>query len=1208
MSDQTTPTPREPDEFGSNDWLVDQMHEQYLKDPSQLSDTWRAFFESGGTSAGDSDSTIGEPRVTTTTSVGADMSAPPPRPPGPAPSSAGTDDPLSGLPDGSVATPLKGVPGRIAAAMIDSLAVPSATSFRTFPSKLLEVNRLILNNQLARLTKGGKVSFTHLIGWATVKALAARPAMGATYREVDGKGFHVQFDTINLGLAMDMPGKDGTRSLIVPNIKAADTMTFREFWETYEDIVRRARSNKITVDDFAGTTATLTNPGTVGTVQSVPRLMPGQGVIIGVGRIGYAPEFEGSDPDNLARSGVGRTLTMSSTYDHRVIQGAESGMLLRDIHDLLLGAENFYDEVFESMRIPYVPARWAVDSNPPAGSGEWAEKQAKIFHLINMYRSRGHLIANLDPLNQEPPNIHPELDPLTYGLTIWDLDREFATGGLADSIHMKLGHILGVLRDAYCRTAGIEYMHIHEPTQKVWIQDHLEGRKRGPTREEKLRILEKLNQAEAFERFLHTKFLGAKRFSLEGCEATIPLLDTLLTEAAEAGMVDVSIGMAHRGRLNVLANIIGKSLVRMFSEFTGNIDAPLDEGFSGDVKYHLGAHGTHVAPSGATVKVEVAANPSHLEAVDPVLEGMVRAKQDVLGEEGKYLALPVLIHGDAAFSGQGVVGETLNLSQLHGYATGGTVHIIINNQVGFTTAARDARSSHYATDVAKAVEAPIFHVNGDDPEAVARVAKLAFAFRQAFKRDVVVDLIGYRRLGHNEGDEPSFTQPKMYRIIHSHDTVRNLYLERLVASGDLSPDEAEAIQSRFRSHMDDALKETKAGSVKAETIDRTVDGADVDTTIDRELLDLVERRARTLPESFEIHPKLTKTLDGRAALYADGRLDWALSEVLAWGSLSMQGVRVRLAGEDSKRGTFSHRHASLVDFNTEQEWIPLQHLDKNQARLRIYDSQLSEFAAMGFEYGYSVQDPETLVMWEGQFGDFVNGAQVIIDQFIMSGEDKWSQPSSLVLLLPHGFEGQGPEHSSARLERFLQNAAEDNVRIVVPSTPAQYFHMMRRQALVTAKKPLIVMSPKSLLRTKDSYSPVTDLTDTGFRKVIPDRDVAGGARRVVLCQGKVYYELARHRAANGISDVALVRVEQLYPFPATDVRAAIAPHDGAELVWLQEEPANMGAWRFMSRYLHVEAGLKTRGIYRKESSSPATGLSKIHAAEQKKLMDRAFAP
>jgi multifunctional 2-oxoglutarate metabolism enzyme len=1215
MSDHTNPTPHDPDEFGSNDWLVDQMHEQYLADPSQLSETWRAFFDSGGVSTG-------EPSVTPTASEKPlpPVSIPPPPPPvsipPPPPSQSQetprapepSQDPLAGLPEGSIATPLKGVPGRIADAMTDSLRVPTATSFRTFPSKLLEVNRRILNNQLARLTKGGKVSFTHLIGWATVKALAARPAMGSTYREVGNKSFHIQYNTINLGLAMDVPGKDGSRSLIVPNIKGADQMTFREFWEAYEDIVRRARSNKITVDDFAGTTATLTNPGTVGTVQSVPRLMPGQGVIIGVGRIGYAPEFEGSDPDNLARSGVGRTLTMSSTYDHRVIQGAESGMLLRHIHELLLGAEDFYDEVFESMRIPYVPARWAVDSNPPAGSGEWAEKQAKIFHLINMYRSRGHLIANLDPLNQNPPNIHPELDPLTYGLTIWDLDRDFATGGLADSTHMKLGNILGVLRDAYCRTAGIEYMHIHEPTQKVWIQDHLEGKKRDASRDEKLRVLEKLNQAEAFEHFLHTKFLGAKRFSLEGCEATIPLLDTLLSEAAEAGMVDVSIGMAHRGRLNVLANIIGKSLVRMFSEFTGNIDAPLDEGFSGDVKYHLGAHGTHVAPSGATVGVDVAANPSHLEAVDPVLEGMVRAKQDALGEDGKYLVLPVLIHGDAAFSGQGVVGETLNLSQLHGYATGGTVHIIINNQVGFTTAARDARSSHYATDVAKTVEAPIFHVNGDDPEAVARVAKMAFAFRQAFKRDVVVDLIGYRRLGHNEGDEPSFTQPKMYRIINSHATVRELYLERLVASGDLSPGEAEAIQASFRSHMDDALKETKSGSVKPESRDRAAGTWDIDTTVARDLLDFVERRARALPDSFEVHPKLAKTLDGRAALYASGQLDWALGESLAWGSLSMEGVRVRLAGEDSKRGTFSHRHASLVDFNTEQEWIPLQHLDEQQAQLRIYDSLLSEFAAMGFEYGYSVQAPDSLVMWEGQFGDFVNGAQVIIDQFIMSGEDKWSQPSSLVLLLPHGFEGQGPEHSSARLERFLQNAAENNVRVVVPSTPAQHFHMMRRQALAREKKPLIVMSPKSLLRTKDSYSSLEDLTDTGFQKVILDRNVKTGARRVVLCQGKVYYELARYQAANNITDVTVVRVEQLYPFPAEEIKAAIAPHDGGELVWLQEEPANMGAWRFMSRYLYVEAGLRARGIYRKESSSPATGHSKVHAAEQKKLIDRAFAP
>lgn len=1215
MSDQSTPTPQHTDEFGSNTWLLDQMQRQFLEDPMQLSEKWRAYFEADGAIDAVAETptplaAVSEPQTPSpaaTVSTEPTPAPPPQKPKKQSVSATTSSDPLDGLPDGAVATELKGIPGRIADAMVDSLAVPTATSFRTFPAKLLEVNRLILNNQLARLTQGGRVSFTHLIGWATVKALTARSAMSATYREVDGKGFHIQFNRINLGLAMDMPGKDGKRSLIVPNIKGADKMTFREFWLAYEDIVQRARSGKITVDDFAHTTATLTNPGTIGTIQSVPRLMPGQGVIIGVGRIGYAPEFEGSDPDNLARSGVGRTLTMSSTYDHRVVQGAESGLLLRHIHELLLGAEDFYDEIFDSIGIPYVPARWAIDSNPPPGSSEWAEKQAKIFQLINMYRSRGHLIANLDPLNQNPPNIHPELDPLTYDLTIWDLDREFATGGLANSTQMKLGKILGVLRDAYCRSAGIEYMHIHDPSQKVWIQDHLEGRKIVPTRSEKLRIMEKLNQAEAFERFLHTKFLGAKRFSLEGCEATIPLLDTMLTEAAEAGMVDVTIGMAHRGRLNVLANIVGKNLVTMFAEFTGDVDVPLDESFSGDVKYHLGAHGTHAAASGATVAVELVANPSHLEAIDPVLEGIVRAKQDALGTDGKYLSLPILMHGDAAFSGQGVVGETLNLSQLSGYATGGTIHVIINNQVGFTTAARDARSSHYATDIAKTVEAPILHVNGDDPEAVVRIAKLAFAFRQAFQRDVVIDLIGYRRLGHNEGDEPSFTQPRMYRIINTHPTVRELYLKRLVAADTLSSDEVEAIQTEFRTHMDDALKETKAGHIPVENRTHESVTAEVDTSVEREQLDFVEERARTLPDDFEMHPKLSKTLGDRADLYASGEIDWALGELLAWGSLAMQGVRVRLAGEDSKRGTFSHRHASLIDYTTEREYLPLRYLHEDQAPLRIYDSFLSEFAAMGFEYGYSVQARDALVMWEGQFGDFVNGAQVVIDQFIMSGEDKWDQPTSLVLLLPHGFEGQGPEHSSARLERFLQNAAEDNVRIVVPSTPAQHFHMMRRQALAAQKKPLIVMAPKSLLRTKDSFSPVSDLTDYSFRTVLPDVTVTKAVRRVVLCQGKIYFELARHRAKNQITDVALVRVEQLYPFPADVLQHELAQYDGAEVVWVQEEPANMGAWRFMSRYLFVEADVTCRGIYRRESASPATGHSKIHATEQKKLIDKAFA-
>ena len=1186
------------DAFGNNAWLVEQKYRQYAADPATVSAAWRDFFEGYPSGAA---APIAPQQRETVTPITAGRPASPPQPAAPSPSATADD-----LPDGGVAAELRGAGATIARRMEESRELPTATSVRSFPAKLLEVNRRIINNQLARRTDGGKVSFTHIIGWAVVRAMTERPAMNASYREIDGKPHRIQYEHINLGLAMDMARSDGTRTLLVPNIKAADQMDFRGYWEAYEQVVVRARAGRITPDDFAGTTTTLTNPGTVGTVQSVPRLMPGQGVIVGVGRIGFPPEYEGADPDTIASAGIGRTLTMTSTYDHRIIQGAESGMFLAKVHDLLLGGDGFYEEIFTSMRIPYVPAQWAVDTNPLPGSRPWAEKQARVFQLVNQYRVRGHLIADLDPLQQKPPVIHPELDPLTYGLSLWDLDREFATGGLAGSRQMKLGTILGVLRDAYCRTVGIEYMHIQEPDQKVWIQQHAEARQPELGPEEKRRILKKLNEAEAFERFLHTKFLGAKRFSLEGGESLIPLLDGVMTAAAEAGMEEVILGMAHRGRLNVLANIVGKSLVQIFREFYGESGAD-DPNASGDVKYHLGASGTHKTAFGSTIQIELAANPSHLEAVDPVVEGIARAKQDRRGEGATDLILPLLVHGDAAFAGQGVVAETFNLSQLQGYHTGGTVHIVVNNQVGFTTSAAEARSSHYATDVAKMVQAPIFHVNADDPEAVMRIARMAFAFRQAFHKDVVIDMMCYRRLGHNEGDEPTYTQPEMYRLIEQHRSVRHLYLERLVSRGDMTMEEGEAVLENFRRLLDQALEDTKAPAIAGVREPMLSPETPYDTRVPLDQLTEIEARLAMLPEGFTLHPKLRKTLDDRHQLFLDGWADWGQGEALALGSLSLEGTPVRLAGEDSQRGTFSHRHAVVVDYETEQEYTPLKSLNPDQAPLRIIDSLLSEFAAMGFEYGYTVGSPETLVMWEAQFGDFVNGAQVVLDQFITTGLDKWNQSSGLTLLLPHGFEGQGPEHSSARLERFLTNAAERNIRVAVPSTPAQYFHLLRRQAKHPVQRPLIVLTPKSLLRTRASYSPLEMLHRVEYQKVIPDERIFGKVRRVVLCSGKMYYDLLDHQQANEIVDVALVRIELLYPFPADDLNRVLAEYGPAELVWAQEEPANMGAWRFMSRSLFVETGRSCRGVYRKESASPATGNPKTHAREQRELIEKAFA-
>ncbi len=1090
--------------------------------------------------------------------------------------------------------------------MEESLAIPTATSVRSMPAKLLEVNRRILNNHLLRTMYGGKVSFTHLIGWAVVKALVAMPEMNVAYDEFDGKPYRVRYPSVNLGLAVDQAGRGGERVLVVPNIKHAEEMDFEDFWRAYEDLIRRAKANALTLDDFAGTTASLTNPGMIGTVQSVPRLMAGQGLIVGVGAIIYPPEYQAADAATLARLGIGRVMTLTSTYDHRVIQGAQSGRFLDLIHQYLLGEKQFYDEVFDAMRVPYTPARWATDENPQFGTTAWAEKQARVFELITHYRVRGHLIADLDPLRLRPPAMPKELDPLTYGLTIWDLEREFATNGLGGNPTMKLVDVLGLLRDAYCRTTGIEYMHMQDPDEKEWLQSRLERPVPDLSREEKIRVLQRLNQAEAFETFLHTKYVGHKRFGLEGVESLIPLMAEIVDQAADDQMDQVVIGMAHRGRLNVLANVVGKDQSRIFREFEGDLDPDTTLG-SGDVKYHLGAEGRHTAPSGATVAVEVVPNPSHLEAVDPVLEGVVRAKQERKGNRGHNDVLPMLLHGDAAFAGQGVVFETLNLSQLRGYRTGGTVHVVVNNQVGFTTAATDARSSTYATDVAKTVDAPIIHVNADDPEAVVRAARLAFEYRQAFHKDVVIDMIGYRRRGHNEGDEPSFTQPLMYRAIDARRSVRKLYTERLINLGDLSVEEGEAMLEDFRRRLHDAFEQTRpARDAGTERVRAEVERREEPTAVALDVLKAINDYVNTPPEGFTVHPKLVRMLDTRKRLFSEGRLDWAMGEYLALGSLADEGHWVRWAGEDTRRGTFSHRHAALVDYETGEEWVPLQERTAGTARVRFVDSLLSEFAAVGFEYGYSIENQEALVVWEAQFGDFANGAQVVIDQFISAGEDKWGVMSGLVMLLPHGFEGQGPEHSSARLERFLQLAADANIRVAVPSTSSQYFHVLRRQLHTQPVKPLVVMSPKSLLRTAASFGQVRELTDGRFRLVLEDprQPEPASVKRVVFCSGKVFYDVDRQREDVARDEVALIRVEQLYPCPGDDITAAYGRYPGAEVVWLQEEPENMGAWPYMRWRLSEVLGRPVTVIARPESASPATGSHKMHLAEQQDLINR----
>ena len=1119
--------------------------------------------------------------------------------------------------DDDTVTPLRGASARVVTNMAASLGVPTATSVRAIPAKLLIDNRIVVNSFLTR-SRGGKVSFTHLVGFAVVRALASMPQMNQAYGERDGKPVLHTPAHVNLGLAIDLAKPDGTRQLLVPSIKAAETMDFAQFWTAYEDVVRRARGSKLVVEDFAGTTITLTNPGTIGTNHSVPRLMSGQGTIIGVGALEYPAEWQGASEETLNRSAISKIITLTSTYDHRVIQGAQSGDFLRRIHQLLLGEDGFYDEVFGSLRIPYEPIRWTQDIS--TSHDDDISKTARVQELIHAYRVRGHLMADTDPLEYRQRR-HPDLDVINHGLSLWDLDREFPTGGFGGKPMMKLRHILGVLRDSYCRTVGVEYMHIQDPEQRRWLQDHIERPFAKTSADEQLRILRRLNAAEAFETFLQTKFVGQKRFSLEGGESCIALLDRILVRAADADMDEVCIGMPHRGRLNVLANIAGKSYSQIFREFEGTQDPESVQG-SGDVKYHLGTEGTFTGEDGQQTKVYLAANPSHLEAVDPVLEGIVRAKQDRLDLRGDaFTVLAVLMHGDAAFAGQGVIAETLNLSQLRGYRTGGTIHLVVNNQVGFTTSPSSSRSSFYSTDVARMIQAPVFHVNGDDPEACVRVAELAFEFRQAFNKDVVVDLVCYRRRGHNEGDDPSMTQPLMYRLIEAKRSVRKLYTESLIGRGDITVGEADAALRDYQQQLERVFTETREATAAHSDGDsgqglerpRAQSDGDAlsvsrDTAIDADVLQHIGDAFSAVPEGFTVHPKVQQLLTKRTQMTREGGIDWAMGELIAFGSLLIEKTPVRLAGQDSRRGTFVQRHSVLIDKATAEEWTPLQNLGGDQARFWVYDSLLSEFAAVGFEYGYSVERPDALVLWEAQFGDFVNGAQIIIDEFISSSEQKWGQQSSVVLLLPHGYEGQGPDHSSARIERFLQMCAEDNMTVAMPSTPASYFHLLRRQAYARPRRPLIVFTPKSMLRLKAAASAVADFTTGSFRPVIGDPEVdAARVTRVVLCSGKVYYDLLAERTKRDNHATAIVRVEQLAPLPVAEILAELAAYPEADLVWAQQEPANQGPWPHMA--LNLVEHLGGRPLHRASraaSASPATGSGKRHEEEQRHLLDQAL--
>ncbi|WP_305094418.1 multifunctional oxoglutarate decarboxylase/oxoglutarate dehydrogenase thiamine pyrophosphate-binding subunit/dihydrolipoyllysine-residue succinyltransferase subunit [Prescottella sp. R16] len=1224
-------------QFGQNQWLVDEMYQRFQDDPSSVDASWHEFLTDyspdAANAGGNGDVAVksangAAPVATAAPAPAAPRSVTPPPAPAPAPAkpaaapkAAAPKAETTDAPKQEAKQVLRGAAATVARNMSASLTIPTATSVRAIPAKLMFDNRIVVNNHLAR-TRGGKVSFTHILGYAIVQAVKAFPNMNRHFAEIDGKPNVVTPAHTNLGLAIDLPGKNGSRSLVVAAIKGCDEMNFVQFYTAYEDIVRRARDGKLTAEDFSGVTISLTNPGGIGTVHSVPRLMQGQGAIIGAGAMEYPAEFQGASDERIAEMGVGKLMTLTSTYDHRIIQGAESGDFLRTIHNLLISDE-FYDEIFHSLHIPYEPVRWRKDV--PEGA---VDKSTRVLELIAAYRNRGHLMADTDPLQfvKDKFRSHPDLDVITHDLTLWDLDREFNVGGFHGKTRMKLRDVLSILRDAYCRHIGVEYTHILEPEQQAWLQERVEAPHVKPTVAEQKYILSKLNAAEAFETFLQTKYVGQKRFSLEGAESVIPMMDAIIDQAAEHSLDEVVIGMPHRGRLNVLANIVGKPYSKIFTEFEGNMNPAAAHG-SGDVKYHLGAEGTYIQMFGENdIKVSLTANPSHLEAVDPVLEGLVRAKQDLLdkGQDG-FTVMPLLLHGDAAFAGQGVVAETLNLALLRGYRTGGTVHIVVNNQVGFTTAPEHSRSSEYCTDVAKMIGAPIFHVNGDDPEACVWVAQLAVDFREKFGKDVVIDMICYRRRGHNEGDDPSMTQPAMYDLIDTKRSVRKSYTEALIGRGDISLKEAEDALRDYQGQLERVFNEVrelekfKPEPSESVELDQTPP-ARLTTAVDAATLARIGDAFLGTPEGFTVHPRVKPVVEKRHEMSREGKIDWAFAELLAFGSLAEQGALVRLAGQDSRRGTFTQRHSVLIDRKNGNEYNPLAELATaagNGGKFMVYDSALTEYAGLGFEYGYSVGNPDALVLWEAQFGDFVNGAQTIIDEFISSGEAKWGQLSDVVLLLPHGHEGQGPDHTSGRIERFLQLCAEGSMTVAMPSTPASYFHLLRRHHLDGIRRPLVVFTPKSMLRNKAAVSNLEDFTTGKFRSVFEEPTYEAGedrskVKRVLLTSGKIYWELLAKKQKENRDDVAIVRIEQLYPIPRRRIAETLDRYPNvSEFFWVQEEPANQGAWPFLGLALPELLPEKLAGIKRvsrRAMSAPSSGSSKVHAVEQQEIIDAAFTP
>jgi multifunctional 2-oxoglutarate metabolism enzyme len=1136
----------------------------------------------------------------------------------------------NGAPSGAEVQPIRGPAATLARFMDESRSIPTATSFRTVPVDELDARRKALK------AAGKRLSFTHLIAWAIVQAARDWPVMGHSFREEGGKPQRVIPGGVSLGLAVDVERKDGSRSLVVPVLKNADRLGFEEFAAAYDEFVVGARDNTLPPDAYSGANISLTNPGGLGTVASVPRLMPGQGTIVAAGAIGYPPGLGAADPAKLRELGVQKVVTLTSTYDHRVIQGAESGSFLRRVDELLQGGDGFYEGVFGALGLDAraegsdgdapataadpVPSATTPAAAPVADTALLQAVQAAT-SVVKAHRTHGHLAADLDPLGSEPIG-DPSLDPSTVNLTP-ELMRRIPASVLrvavpGDTFADALPH----LRDTYTGTIAYELEHLSDHEERVWLRQAIEsGTYRQPlSADEKRWLLGRLSKVEGLEAYLHKAFLGKKQFSIEGLDALVPLLDETIELATSSGAREVIVGMAHRGRLNVLAHVVGRPYEAVIAEFEGEqtlaVDTAAPEGGTGDVKYHYGASGSYRTRAEKAVNVSLSPNPSHLEFVNPVIEGRVRADQT--SRKARELThdptavLPVLIHGDASFPGQGIVAETLNLQALEGYSTGGTVHVIANNQVGFTTDPHEGRSTRYASDLAKGFDVPIIHVNADDVEAVISAARLAYAFRETFGRDALIDLIGYRRFGHNETDEPAYTQPEMYERIKSHPPVRKQYAERLEREGVVTADEAEKMASEAYQEVADAHEELKASiGAPPETgeheLDRTM-SREPRTTVPEDTLRSLNDQLLRVPEGFEVHRKLKPFLDRRRAAFDEnGPIDWAHAEALAFASLLALGVPVRLTGQDSERGTFSQRHMVLHDAKTGTRFAPIQSLRDANAPMELHNSPLSEQACVGFEYGYSVAAPDALILWEAQFGDFVNSAQVIIDQFLVSGQAKWGQTTRLSLLLPHGYEGSGPEHSSARLERFLQAAAEGNIRVANVTTPAQYFHLLRRQALVSKARPLILMTPKSLLRLPAASSTIADLAEGTFERVLDDPSVTDRAKvtKLVLCSGKVFYDIAGHEDREKAAHIAVARVEQLYPFPEGELAELMESYPNLErVVWVQEEPRNMGARAFMRRRMAkiLPRELSYDYVGRQLRAATGEGYTAAHKREQARIV------